>query len=100
MSQPISSSDLKRRLGAWLDWTGRTQEALVIETYGRPVAALLPYEEYRAYLAYRQARPDEPARHDTPLHAAPIPFPVTPRPLYPATARLDPRTPEPSHARH
>jgi len=61
MSQIVSSSALKRHLGAWLDWTGRNGEELVIETYGRPVAVLVAYEEYADYLAYRRARAGEAA---------------------------------------
>lgn len=66
MSHTISSSDLKRQLGAWLDWIGRTREELVIETYGRPVAVLIAHEEYAEYLAFRQARGDRPRRFISP----------------------------------
>ena len=31
-------------------------EAAIIETRGKPMAALLPYEEYQAYVKYKQAR--------------------------------------------
>ena len=72
MSHTISSSDLKRQLGAWLDWIGRTREDLIIETYGRPVAAVLAYEEYADYLAYRQARGDA-ARPNGRRAASPLP---------------------------
>jgi antitoxin (DNA-binding transcriptional repressor) of toxin-antitoxin stability system len=65
MSHYVSSSDLKRQLGAWLDWVARTRETLVIETYGRPVAVLLAHDEYADYLAFRQAR-DQPPRHHGP----------------------------------
>lgn len=62
MSQTISSSELKRQLGAWLAWIGRAREDVIIETYGRPVAVLLPYDEYADFLAYRQGRGGEPSR--------------------------------------
>jgi hypothetical protein len=73
MSHTISSSDLKRQLGAWLDWIGRTREDLIIETYGRPVAAVLAYEEYADYLVYRQARDGEVARPNGRRAAPPLP---------------------------
>jgi hypothetical protein len=62
MSHTISSSELKRQLGAWLAWIGRTREDVIIETYGRPVAVLLAYDEYADFLACRQGRGGEPGR--------------------------------------
>jgi prevent-host-death family protein len=55
MRKTISSSELKRHLGAWLDGVGRDRGEVIIETYGRPVAVLLAYEDYAAFQAYRES---------------------------------------------
>jgi antitoxin (DNA-binding transcriptional repressor) of toxin-antitoxin stability system len=75
MSHTISSSDVKRQFGAWLDWIGRTGEELVIETYGRPVAVLLAYEDYADFVAYRQRLAAEASDRETARRAALTPLP-------------------------
>jgi PHD/YefM family antitoxin component YafN of YafNO toxin-antitoxin module len=39
-----------------IDWTRTRGEPVVIETYGKPMAAILSYDEYQAYQQYKQAR--------------------------------------------
>ena len=56
MSKTISSTDLQKKTREMIDWTRIEKEAIVIETYGKPMAALVSYDEYQNYLQYKQAR--------------------------------------------
>jgi prevent-host-death family protein len=56
MAKKISSTELQKNTREIIDWTRTKGEAVVIETYGKPMAAILSYDEYRAYLVYKQTR--------------------------------------------
>jgi prevent-host-death family protein len=56
MAKTVTSTDLQKNTREIIDWTRTKGEPVVIETYGKPMAAILSYEEYEAYLNYRQAR--------------------------------------------
>ncbi len=58
MSKTITSTELQKKTRAMIDWTRIVKEAIVIETYGKPMAALVSYDEYQNYLQYKQARAD------------------------------------------
>ena len=62
MSKTISSTDLQKKTREMIDWTRVEKEAIVIETYGKPMAALVSYDEYQNYLQYKQARTERFAR--------------------------------------
>jgi len=56
MPKVITSTDLQKKTREMIDWTRTRGEPVVIETYGKPMAAILSYDEYQAYLQYKQAR--------------------------------------------
>jgi len=56
MSRTISSTELQKNTREIIDWTRIRGEAVVVETYGKPMAAILSYSEYEAYQQYKQAR--------------------------------------------
>lgn len=56
MAKTVTSTELQKNTRAVIDWTRIKGEPVVIETYGKPMAAILSYEDYEAYLQYRQAR--------------------------------------------
>lgn len=56
MSKTITSTELQKKTREMIDWARIEKEAIVIETYGKPMAALVSYEEYQNYLQYKQAR--------------------------------------------
>ena len=58
MSKTITSTELQKKTREMIDWTRMAGEAVVIETYGKPMAALVSYDEYQNYLQYKQARAD------------------------------------------
>lgn len=56
MPKVITSTDLQKKTREMIDWTRTRGEAVVIETYGKPMAAILSYDEYQSYQQYKQAR--------------------------------------------
>ena len=37
-----------------IDYARVERDAVIVETYGRPMAVILSYDEYKAYMAYRE----------------------------------------------
>ena len=62
MSKVVSSTELQKKTREVIDWARIKGEAVVVETYGKPMAAILSYDEYQAYLQYKQARAQRFAR--------------------------------------
>lgn len=56
MSKTVSSTELQKNTRDVIDWTRTQGEPVVIETYGKPMAAILSYDEYQNYVQYKQAR--------------------------------------------
>jgi prevent-host-death family protein len=56
MSRTITSTELQKNTREVIDWTRTRREPVIVETYGKPMAAILSYDEYQAYTQYRQAR--------------------------------------------
>jgi prevent-host-death family protein len=69
MPKTITSTELQKNTREVIDWTRTQGEPVVIETYGKPMAAILSYKEYESYLQYRRARA---ARFDKLRRAAAI----------------------------
>lgn len=58
MTRAVSSTEPQKNMREVIDWTRTKGESVVIETYGKPVAAVIPFDEYQAYLQYKQGRFD------------------------------------------
>ena len=56
MERSIGSTDLRQRLTDVLQTVQRRGETFVIETFGRPQAAIVNLEEYRQFERFRQER--------------------------------------------
>lgn len=56
MSRTVTSTELQKHTREVIDWTRTKGEPVVVETYGKPMAAILSYDEYQTYLRYREAR--------------------------------------------
>ncbi len=54
MAKRVSTTELQKNTRAIIDWTRTKGEVVVVETYGKPMAAILSYDEYQDYLVYRQ----------------------------------------------
>lgn len=62
MSRIISSTELQKKTREVIDWARTRGEPVVVETYGKPMAAILSYDEFEAYQQYKQARANRFAR--------------------------------------
>lgn len=62
MSKIVTSTELQKNTRAVIDWARTRGEAVVIETYGKPMAAILSYDEYQEYLNLRQSQQERTAR--------------------------------------
>lgn len=69
MTKTVSSTELQKNTRQIIDWTRTEGEAVIIETYGKPMAAILSYKDYEAYVHYEEARA---ARFDRLREAAAI----------------------------
>lgn len=56
MPKTITSTELQKSTREVIDWTRTRGEPVIVETYGKPMAAILSYDEYQAYNQYRLAR--------------------------------------------
>ena len=61
MTQTIQSTDLRRQVREVLDRVRRGQESIIVRTYDKPQAVLIPYEEFEAYQAWRVRRQERRA---------------------------------------
>lgn len=56
MTRIVTSTELQKKTREVIDWTRTEGEAVVIETYGKPMAAILSYRDYEGYMRYKEAR--------------------------------------------
>ena len=61
MTQTIQSTDLRRQVREVLDRVRREQESIIVRTYDKPQAVLIPYEEFEAYQAWQVRRRERSA---------------------------------------
>ena len=62
MPKVISSTELQKQTRETIDYARVERDAVIVETYGRPMAVILSYEEYKSYMAYREAEAQREAR--------------------------------------
>jgi len=55
-TKTITSTELQKNTREVIDWTRTRGEPIIVETYGKPMAAILSYDDYQAYDQYRQTR--------------------------------------------
>lgn len=56
MEQSIGATDLRQRLTDVLQGVRERREAYIIETFGRPQAALISIDEYRQFQRFQEER--------------------------------------------
>lgn len=56
MEQSIGATDLRQRLTDVLQMVRERQETYIVETFGRPQAAIVNLDEYRQFQQFRQQR--------------------------------------------
>ena len=56
MTVTIQSTDLRRQVREVLDRVRREKKPVIVRTYNKPQAVLIPYEEFEAYQAWQKGR--------------------------------------------
>ena len=49
----VQTTDLRRRVREILDRVRLEQEPVVVRSYGTPQAVIIPYEDFKSYIAWR-----------------------------------------------
>lgn len=62
MPKVITSTELQKQTRETIDYARVERDAVIVETYGHPMAVILSYDEYQAYVAYRQSEDQREAR--------------------------------------
>ncbi len=52
MERVVSSTELQKKTREIIDWTRVNGEPVVIQTHGKPMAAILSYQDYQKWLQY------------------------------------------------
>ena len=52
----VTATELQRNTRGVMDHARTKGEAVVVESHGKPMVALLPFEEYERYLRYKEQR--------------------------------------------
>lgn len=53
MPKVITSTELQKQTREAIDYARVERDAVIVETYGRPMAVILSYDEYKAYMEYK-----------------------------------------------
>ena len=56
MEKTVSSTELQKHTRDIIDQARTQGISIVIETYGKPMVVLLPFEEYQQYIAFKARR--------------------------------------------
>jgi len=62
MPKIITSTELQKQTREAIDYARVERDAVIVETYGRPMAVILSYDEYKAYIEYKASREQRAAR--------------------------------------
>lgn len=53
MPKVITSTELQKQTREAIDYARVERDAVIVETYGRPMVVILSYDEYKAYMEYK-----------------------------------------------
>ncbi len=62
MPKVITSTELQKQTREAIDYARVERDAVIVETYGRPMAVILSYDEYLAYMTYKAGQEQRLAR--------------------------------------
>jgi hypothetical protein len=69
MVRTINTTELRKSITSWLEWmVGARNRAIVVQSRGQPVAAILTIEEYERYLAFKQSAQFQEVKVQLPTH--------------------------------
>ncbi len=70
MEKTVSSTELQKHTRDIIDQARIQGVSIVIETYGKPMVVLLPFEEYQQYRTFKAQRDERAARFAALHHLA------------------------------
>lgn len=56
MPRVVTSTELQKNTRNVIDWARTRDDAVIVATYGKPMVAILPFDEYQDYLRHKQRR--------------------------------------------
>lgn len=62
MPKVITSTELQKQTREAIDYARVERDAVIVETYGRPMAVILSYDEYQAFMAYKEGQAQRAAQ--------------------------------------
>lgn len=62
MPKVITSTELQKQTREAIDYARVERDVVIVETYGRPMAVILSYDEYLAYISYKAGQEQRAAR--------------------------------------
>ena len=62
MPKVITSTELQKQTREAIDYARVERDAVIVETYGRPMAVILSYDEYQAFIEYKSSQEERSAR--------------------------------------
>mgnify|MGYP003602529171 CR=1 FL=1 len=62
MPKVITSTELQKQTREAIDYARMERDAVIVETYGRPMAVLIAYDEYQAYMSYKAGQEQRATR--------------------------------------
>ncbi len=54
MPRVVTSTELQKNTRAIIDWARTRSDAIIVETYNKPMVAILPFDKYQDYLRHKQ----------------------------------------------
>ena len=54
MPKTVSASEAKSQFGSLVEWTVENKDDVIVESHGRPKAAIISFEEYQRFAALRE----------------------------------------------
>ncbi|MDY7079669.1 MAG: hypothetical protein SXV54_22515 [Chloroflexota bacterium] len=54
MPKVVTSTELQKNTRAVIDWARTRGDAVIVETYSKPMVAILPFDKYQDYLRHKQ----------------------------------------------
>jgi len=62
MPKVITSTELQKQTREAIDYARVERDAVIVETYGRPMAVILSYDEYLSYMKYKSKQDQRSVR--------------------------------------
>lgn len=54
MPKVVTSTELQKNTRNVIDWARTRGDTIIVETYGKPMVAILGFDQYQDYLSYKE----------------------------------------------